>query len=279
MLSALVQDYDLGSYDLSVYRDAATSPDGDAADEAKALARFTYGPDFWPEGLPDEASSHEGVIETQPAQPAVAPPVVLPKRRPADIAVRRHDVPKTGRSAARKPYPRTTQIALGAPMLAPMAHTKFCLAYRDDCKVPHVVFRGGPVKMTEERWQELSRINLEVNREIIAEPNLIGLSAETWLISPERGDCNDYAVTKRHKLLALGWPAQALLLAEVVVPSGEHHLILVVRTDEGDFLADNLSATIRPWTRAPYQWVRIQSPKNPNFWASVSGGMVVASLR
>jgi predicted transglutaminase-like cysteine proteinase len=25
-----------------------------------------------------------------------------------------------------------------------------------------------------------------------------------------------------------------------------------------------------PWSYKPYQWVRIQTPKNPNYWASIS---------
>ena len=78
------------------------------------------------------------------------------------------------------------------------------------------------------------------------ERNLAGVVGEEWLISPKAGDCNDYAVTKRHELLARGWPSRALLLAEVIVPSGEHHLVVVVRTNEGDFVLDNLNASVRP---------------------------------
>ncbi|WWE91844.1 transglutaminase-like cysteine peptidase [Bradyrhizobium symbiodeficiens] len=84
------------------------------------------------------------------------------------------------------------------------------------------------------------------------------------------GDCNDYAVTKRHALLERGWPARALLLAEVVTGSGEHHLILVVRTRSGDVVVDNLNANVRPWSKTNYQWVRMQSPQNPQFWSKVA---------
>lgn len=60
------------------------------------------------------------------------------------------------------------------------------------------------------------------------------LATEEWLLSPPAGDCNDYAITKRHKLLEFGWPSRALLLSEVVIPSGEHHLVLVVRVTNND---------------------------------------------
>ena len=38
----------------------------------------------------------------------------------------------------------------------------------------------------------------------------------------------------------------ALLLSEVATASGEHHLILVVRTAEGNIVLDNLDPNIRP---------------------------------
>jgi predicted transglutaminase-like cysteine proteinase len=59
-------------------------------------------------------------------------------------------------------------------------------------------------------------------------------------------------------------------LSEVVTSWGQHHLVVVVRTFGGDLVLDNLTQTILPWSRKPYQWVRIQMPKNPNFWASLA---------
>jgi predicted transglutaminase-like cysteine proteinase len=62
-----------------------------------------------------------------------------------------------------------------------------------------------------------------------------------------------------------------LLLAEVVVPSGEHHLILIVRLAETDLVLDNLTPNIRTvaMTYPRYQWVRMETPQNPKFWARV----------
>ena len=154
--------------------------------------------------------------------------------------------------------------------LAPMAYTQFCLRYEDECRTK-IMFRGGPVQLTAERWDDLKEVNKAVNEDIIPERNELGLAAETWLISPDRGDCNDYAVTKRHELLDRGWPARALLLSEVIVSSGEHHLVLVVRTKRGDLVLDNLTSQIKPWSRVPYRWVRIQKPNNSRLWATISG--------
>ena len=127
------------------------------------------------------------------------------------------------------------------------------------------------MKLTAERWADLKEVNQIVNREIIPERNELGLAGETWLINPGRGDCNDYAVSKRHELLDRGWPARALLLSEVVVNSGEHHLVLVVRTNNGDMVLDNLTPQIKPWSRVPYRWVRVQLPSNAKLWATIAG--------
>ncbi len=163
------------------------------------------------------------------------------------------------------------RIKFDSPTLPPMAFTQFCLRYAGECRPHHMVFRGGRLKLTEQRWAELREVNRQVNAEIRPEPNTEGLAAEKWLLHPSSGDCNDYAVTKRHDLLARGWPSRAVLLSEVVTTWGEHHLVVVVRTFSGDLVLDNLAANIVPWSKKPYQWVRIQMPKNPNYWASLAG--------
>lgn len=163
------------------------------------------------------------------------------------------------------------RISFSNYTLPPMAFTQFCLRYADQCKPERTIFRGGPVRLTADRWEDLKSVNRIVNSSIVPERNTEGLAGEKWLINPAYGDCNDYAVTKRSELLERGWPARSLLLSEVVTSWGEHHLVLVVRTSEGDLVLDNMTPQIWPWARAPYQWVRIQTPKNPNYWASLRG--------
>ena len=160
------------------------------------------------------------------------------------------------------------RIGLDKPALPPLGHTFFCLSHPEDCTVSPTDFRRRNIALTEERWNELNLVNRAVNRNIAPDENV----TDEWRISPEIGDCKDYAVTKRHELLARGWPSRALLLSEVIVPSGAHHLILLVRTKDADLVLDNLNANIRTvaMTFHQYRWVRIESPQNPMFWASVS---------
>jgi len=160
------------------------------------------------------------------------------------------------------------RIGFDKPALPPLGHTFFCLRYPEDCTVQGTDFRRRNIALTDERWNELNVINRAVNRDIVPDENV----TDEWRIAPEIGDCKDYAVTKRHELLVRGWPARTLLLSEVIVPSGAHHLVLVVRTKDVDLVLDNLNANIRPvaMTYHQYEWVRIETPQNPRFWAAVS---------
>jgi predicted transglutaminase-like cysteine proteinase len=173
-------------------------------------------------------------------------------------------------SVAAALQPGIQVIRYDAPTLAPMAFTQFCLKYPGDCKSGRPLFGGDRVELNDMRRSELETVNRTVNSSIQPARNDDGLASEKWLLSPLRGDCNDYAVTKRHQLIAKGWSARAVLLSEVVTASGEHHLVTVVRTSGGDLVLDNLTDQIMPWSRTPYRWVRMQTPKNPNYWASIS---------
>jgi predicted transglutaminase-like cysteine proteinase len=176
-------------------------------------------------------------------------------------------------------YPRAMEgqlnrMNLQKPTLGPMAQTVFCLRYKEDCEV-----RGGEgsITMTVERLNELNSVNRQVNRDIVPQPNIGDVASETWIVSPRAGACHDYAVTKRHELLAQGWPSSALLLSEVVIPSGEHHLVLVARMQDPDapaqvvnLVLDNLNYNLRPVGLTPYRWVRMETAENPKFWSTVS---------
>jgi predicted transglutaminase-like cysteine proteinase len=175
----------------------------------------------------------------------------------------------TTAAALASPASRAQLIDLHADAaLPPIGHSRFCLRYPDDCKVHGIDFRHRNITLTPERLNELNIVNLKVNTDIVATVTAGNGTTQRWLISPPTGDCKDYAVTKRHQLLARGWPSRSLLLSEVVIPSGEHHLFLVVRVKDADLVLDNLNDEIRlvSMTHDQYLWVRIQSPQNPKFW-------------
>jgi predicted transglutaminase-like cysteine proteinase len=162
------------------------------------------------------------------------------------------------------------QIRDDLPALPPIAFTRFCLHYTDDCLVHGSENSVKPVYLSESRLKDLLEVNRDVNHAIAPKIDEGGVLSERWRLWPKAGACHDFAVTKRHELLARGWPSSVLLLAEVIVPWGEHHLVLVVRTNEGDLVLDNLAEHIQLWSDTAYRWVRIQSSTNPNFWSTVA---------
>ena len=164
---------------------------------------------------------------------------------------------------------QASAIRVGETTLAPFEHTMFCLSYPRDC-LP----RAGDLPLdTAERYAELDTINREINASIAF---LVDKAASRygryWRVDPASGDCNDYAVTKRHYLLRRGWPSAALLLAEVVLKSGEHHLVLVVKMKNAVVVLDNLETRVVPMKVAlrTYRWSRIESEQNPKFWNAVA---------
>lgn len=172
----------------------------------------------------------------------------------------------------RGPDAASQRIAFGEPQLAPIAHTFFCIQHRGDCEAGTHGDTELRAMLPGSALSQIANINADVNARIAPERNNEGVAGEKWLLFPARGDCNDYAVSKRHALLVRGWPSQALLLAEVVTTWGEHHLVLVVRSEGGDLVLDSLTGAIVPWTRTSYQWLRIQSPHDPRFWLAVHDG-------
>jgi predicted transglutaminase-like cysteine proteinase len=160
-------------------------------------------------------------------------------------------------------------VRLGEPALAPFAHTVFCQSYPRDC-VPRA---GELPPSSAARTAELDILNREINVNIVFRArDPAGRAGRSWKIAPETGDCNDYAVTKRHYLLRRGWPSAALLLAEVALKSGEHHLVLVVRMKDTAFVLDNREAGLLPIQAASraYRWIRIESGEHPKFWNEVA---------
>jgi predicted transglutaminase-like cysteine proteinase len=162
----------------------------------------------------------------------------------------------------------STSIVDASPALAPFQHVRFCLRYPSDCKSSPT--ENEHIDLSAETLELLKRVNRDVNASITPVLKSYGSDLQDgWTIAPVNGDCNDYAVTKRHELLESGLPAKALRLSVVKTSSGIGHLVLVVVTTKGDIVMDNLTETIRPWQNTDYHWLKIQSANDARFWYEV----------
>lgn len=148
----------------------------------------------------------------------------------------------------------------GKQTIAPFAHVRFCLASPEECSDG-----SGPsiVEMTPSNLRMLRSVNSRVNNSI--EPYMPD-GPETWVVSPARGNCHDYAVTKRHELIRQGWPAASLRLAVAYTPSGIGHLVVVVRTSEGDLVLDNLTEKIVAWNKSGLRFIAVEAGDKPRVW-------------
>jgi predicted transglutaminase-like cysteine proteinase len=169
-------------------------------------------------------------------------------------------------------------IVGGEFALAPFAHVVFCHTYQEQCRITRRSIRKSKVRLTPERLREIGSVNKRVNASIRAVPDAPGPLGDRWTLSPARGDCDDYAVTKRAELLKAGWPSRSLLLAAARLPDGQEHLVLIIRTTSGDVVADNLSPVIRPLHAIRYQWTMVQDEANPRFWRRTNPGNMLLAI-
>ena len=170
--------------------------------------------------------------------------------------------------------------ATGGKTSVPYGWMDFCGRRPEECKVPSLPAKS--LKLTRETWNELDRINRQVNGFIVPEGNLEhwGTRLDHWDYPVDgKGDCKIYALFKRKLLLDAGFPRQALLMTIVHYLNGEGHTILTVKTDRGEFVLDNLADVVRPWDATGYYFVKRQSQQNPNIWLSINlrGNAAVAA--
>lgn len=154
-------------------------------------------------------------------------------------------------------------ISTKARSLEPFAYVLFCTRQPSECAASSGV---NTVSLTATKRQELKNINARINRQIRPRNDIGALGGDEWTLAPKAGDCEDYAITKRHELIRKGWPAAALRLAVAHTAWGEGHLVLVVRTNEGDLVLDSLSGRIKNWRQTNLKWEMIQATGNPRIW-------------
>ncbi|WP_159946028.1 transglutaminase-like cysteine peptidase [Rhizobium sp. 18065] len=178
------------------------------------------------------------------------------------------------------PKPLNSMIT-GSVTSQPIGHYEFCKANPAECAVRS---RPGSVpKVTDHGWSVISEINATVNHSITPMTDLeIYGRDEVWVYPTDVGDCEDFVLLKRAKLMSAGFSAADLLITVVRKPDGEGHAVLTVRTQSGDFILDNLNDGVKLWNETRYTYLKRQASYDTGRWVTIENGnadVLVGALR
>lgn len=153
----------------------------------------------------------------------------------------------------------------------PVGHYDFCQRTPSECRKT-VVHK--PVELTRQLWAAMVEINDVVNNAIAPRTDSEIWGVEEYWSYPTNGygDCEDYALEKRRRLMNAGVPASNLLITVVRQPNGDGHAVLTINTARGDFILDNLEPRILPWEETGYQFLKRQSPRHAGMWVGIEDG-------
>ncbi|MET0531314.1 MAG: transglutaminase-like cysteine peptidase [Microvirga sp.] len=148
--------------------------------------------------------------------------------------------------------------------------TKFCESHPAECAVD--VKEPELVELTPQIWKNIVSVNQRVNTSIkaVTDADHFGV-VDTWGFPDDgRGDCEDFQLLKRRILVENGLPRRAMRMAVVIDELGEGHAVLVVRTNRGDYILDNKTSSILPWSRTGYVYIKRESQDTVG-WVSLGG--------
>lgn len=153
----------------------------------------------------------------------------------------------------------------------PVGWNAFCARYPNECNPasnePRIV------ELTPKTWQLIVSANKWANKNIkpMTDRERWG-TINKWVYPDDGyGDCKAYALTKRRILMKAGLPREALLLTIVWTKQNKGHAVLIVRTNKGDFVLDNLTSKVLLWSKTTHDFVKRQSQTDPNAWVFIDG--------
>ncbi|MBZ6078214.1 transglutaminase-like cysteine peptidase [Microvirga puerhi] len=177
-----------------------------------------------------------------------------------------------GAMAKPKSHPPTASLSVArtgsAPPLA--AWVRFCRQWPAECAVDPS--EPAKITLTPEAWQTIVRVNRQVNAAIKPMTDMEHWGVEDrWDFAEDGyGDCEDYQLVKRRRLVEAGFPRRALRMTVVIDEDGAGHAVMMVRTDRGDFILDNKRNAVLSWQQTGYSYVKREGDAG-SAWASLGG--------
>lgn len=178
----------------------------------------------------------------------------------------------TGAAAA--PKPAGTHLVAVKPIAAPRGSGDLCGRYGWACARP-----AAGTRVAAGQALVLARaVNASVNANVreVSDRRQYGREDVWALPTAMGGDCEDFALAKKKKLIEAGLPPGSLLIATVLDRRRNPHAVLVLRTGAGDYVLDNLTSRILPWQKTGYSFLRMQNPAAPRLWDAIFAGGIFA---
>lgn len=162
----------------------------------------------------------------------------------------------------------STPMASNNVTEAPSGYIAFCARQPTECADAP----GSPdtIALDAASWQALQTTNSAYNAAIHPEEDAVHYGrVDYWTIPTDGyGDCEDYALAKRHALIAAKFSPRALRIAIARSAQGEAHAVLTVATDHGDYVLDNMTDAVLPWGETKLSWIARQTPGQSQ-WVSL----------
>lgn len=160
--------------------------------------------------------------------------------------------------------PHLTRYSGGS---APAGFTGLCSRYAWACSNSG----KGNVRAGKTMLSIAQSVNARINRSIAPRTDRQTYGRSEYWTLPDRGvgDCEDYALAKQKALIEQGVPPNRLYLATVVGSPQDPHTVLVMRTDGGDYVLDNLSSRVKPWQATRYTFMKMQNSRDRRRWDAV----------
>lgn len=139
--------------------------------------------------------------------------------------------------------------------LRPAGHVIFCHYQPTECSAS----QPARIALDEKMMKTVEQVNTKANARRYRAEKL-----DVW---DNGNDCEDYAIRKRRSLRQAGIPDGAMRYAQGKV-RGELHVVLIVRTEGGDMILDNLTSKILPRKQSA---VRLESMEtaDPTVWTKI----------
>lgn len=178
-------------------------------------------------------------------------------------------------------FPAQTAALLSSGLAGPTpAWMEFCARQPQECTVDGS--EPAVLSLNQELWLTIVEVNERVNRAILAVTDQDHWGeVDRWDYPDDGlGDCEDIQLLKRRLLIEAGLPQRALRMAVVIDEQGAGHAVLMVRTDQGEFILDNKRDAVLAWHETGYHYVKREGDESAAWvWLGTQVAPIVTATR